>query len=74
MNDITAEENLQKEKLSNECIDKKTESIEAILSPTEENRLHIMKKVQEMLRSGFSYTDIARETGISTRTVARYRT
>ena len=53
---------------------KKTEPIVDNFTPTEENRLQVIKKVQEMLKLGFSYADIAKETGISTRTVARYRT
>lgn len=44
------------------------------LTPTEQDRLQVIQKVQEMLESGFSYADTAQETGISTRTVARYRT
>jgi transposase len=53
---------------------KKTESVADTLSPEEENRLHIMQTVQKMLGDGFSYSDVAKETGICIRTVARYRT
>ena len=53
---------------------KKIESIVDKLTPSEQERLKVIQKVQEMLKAGFTYTDVAKETGISTRSVARYRT
>lgn len=52
---------------------KKTESIVDNLTPSEQERLKLIQKVQAMLKAGFTYADVAKETGISTRTVARYR-
>lgn len=43
------------------------------LSETEKERLYVITTVQKMLKEGFTYNDIAKETGISTRTVGRYR-
>lgn len=43
------------------------------LSEIEKERLYVITIVQKMLKKGFSYKEIAKETGISTRTVARYR-
>ena len=52
---------------------KKIESIVDNLTPSEQERLKLIQKVPAMLKAGFTYTDVAEETGISTRTVARYR-
>lgn len=53
---------------------KKTGAIVDNLSPDERQRLQLIRRVQEMLREGFTYSEIAGETGVSTRTIARYRT
>ena len=52
---------------------KKIEPAVDNLSDNEKERLQLIQKVQKMLSDGFSYADIATETRISTRTVARYR-
>lgn len=52
---------------------KKTEDDVDNLSITERERLQVIRKVQEMLAAGFTYNETANETGLSARTVARYR-
>lgn len=60
-------------RLQNRSNLKKTEDDVDNLTVAERERLQVIMKVQEMLAAGFTYNETANETGLSVRTVARYR-